>query len=59
MVEFTPKQLEQVLDFLDHSVCTYASDTEPYMVEVDMYVKTLFYPAIRDLLAELEKGGLK
>jgi len=57
--EFTPDQLEKVLDFLDHSVTTFDSKVEPNMVAAVEYVKGTFYPTIRDLLEELKKGGIK
>ena len=59
LAEFTPEQLEKVLDFLDHSVTTYDSKAEPKMVDAVEYVKGMFYPAVRDLLEELKKGGIK
>jgi len=59
VAEFTPDQLEKVLDFLDHSVTTYDSKVEPKMVDSVEYVKGTFYPIVRDLLEELKKGGLK
>jgi len=55
-IEFSVEQLQQVLDFLDHSECKFNSEIEPEMKQANDYVVNVFYPEIRGLLKEVKHG---
>ena len=55
-LEFSSEKLQQILDFLDHSKCTFNSEAEPDMIAVNEYVVNEFYPDLNALLKEVANG---
>ncbi len=57
LVEFSLKQVEFILDFIDHSTVEYDSTQEPEMVEADKYVREDLFEPLNKLAEELKDGS--
>lgn len=55
-IDFSLKQINQILDYLSKCTVDYNSKEEPEMVEADKYVKEVFFKNLDALSEDLKNG---
>ena len=55
-LDFSLKQVNHILDYLNRCTVEYNSEKEPEMVEADKYVKEVLFPNMDALSEDLKNG---